>query len=207
MTIGRIYKIVSGQTNECYVGSTFNELKYRFRQHKDDYKKWKDGKHNLVMVYNLFDKYGVKNCPMILIKEYEVEDREHLKVYEQLWINKLKSINKLSAFVIEPVLKKKKKEQQKIYREKNKGKIAEQDQIYREKNKGKIAERGQKYHEENKEKINNRHRNHYSKIKETINEKRKEKMTCEICNCEFRKADKTKHERTKKHQTNLSKQQ
>lgn len=38
MVIGRIYKIVSGQGNEYYVGSTFDELRYRFNAHKDSYK-------------------------------------------------------------------------------------------------------------------------------------------------------------------------
>ena len=100
MTIGRIYKIVSGQTNECYVGSTFNELKYRFRQHKDDYKKWKDGKATRCASFDLFDKFGLQNCKIILIREYDVVDKQHLKVYEQLWINKLKPINKVNPFWI-----------------------------------------------------------------------------------------------------------
>jgi len=252
MTIGRIYKIVSGQTNECYVGSTFNELKYRFRQHKNDYKQWKDGLRWGCASFDVFDKYGIDNCRMLLIKEYKVEDRKHLQMYEQLWINKLKSINKLSAFVIEPVLKKmiaerdKKNykenkerilEQKKKYYEENKEQLLEKNKKYRKENKEKITEqykkyrkehkkerkeynkkyceehkeelskKKKKYREENKEKLSQKRKKRYEENKEQILEKRKEKITCEICGYEIRKDGKSEHERSKKHQTNLSKQQ
>jgi hypothetical protein len=76
MKIGRIH-IIAGQSNECYVGSTFNELKYRFRTHKSEY-----SANCACSVKLLFDKYGVNNCKLILIKEhrYEVVDRSHLDV-------------------------------------------------------------------------------------------------------------------------------
>lgn len=90
MRTGRVYKIIVGQSNECYVGSTFDELRFRFRALKSSYKLRK----NDYSVFKLFDKYGVDGCRMILIKEYEVVDREHLNAFQQLWINRLKSINK-----------------------------------------------------------------------------------------------------------------
>lgn len=37
MKIGRIYKITAGKSNECYVGSTFDRLNYRFKGHKINY--------------------------------------------------------------------------------------------------------------------------------------------------------------------------
>ncbi len=88
MKIGRVYKIIAGQSNECNVKSTFNQLKYRFRTHECECYA-----NRACSVKILFDKYGVENCKMILIKEYEVVDRFHLDVYEALWIKKLKSIN------------------------------------------------------------------------------------------------------------------
>lgn len=90
MKIGRIYKIIAGQGNECYVGSTFDQLNNRFKGHKNTYKLGK----NDCSVVELFNKYGVTNCKMILIKEYKVLDRRHLEVYETLWIKKLKAMNK-----------------------------------------------------------------------------------------------------------------
>ena len=120
MVIGRVYKIISTQGNEVYVGSTFNTTRNRFSQHKKDYTKWesdnvKYSKHN-VSVNKIFEKYGKKNCKIILIKEYDVLDRLHLEVYETLWIYKLKSINNHIPFGI-------KKLRSKQYREQNKEKI------------------------------------------------------------------------------------
>ncbi len=100
MKTGRIYKIISAQGNEIYIGSTFNTLRDRFKCHKRDFNTYKQGKHKYIASFDLFDKYGIDNCSIILIKEYEVCDRIHMEAYEQLWINKLKSINKQSAFRI-----------------------------------------------------------------------------------------------------------
>ena len=102
MVVGKIYKIITSQSNECYVGSTFDELRYRFRRHKHNYKAWKNDKQTDIHLSScyLFDKYGVNNCKMVLIKEYEVIDRKHLEVYETLWINKLHSINHNVPFAI-----------------------------------------------------------------------------------------------------------
>lgn len=98
MKIGRIYKIISGQSNECYVGSTFDQLNNRFKGHKNGYKNKDNPRASHVSSFDLFDKYGVENCKMILIKEYAVLDRRHLETKELLWIKKLGAINK-----IEPV--------------------------------------------------------------------------------------------------------
>lgn len=108
MTIGRVYKIIHNQSDICYIGSTFNTTRDRFRVHKYDYKQG----NNSCSISKYFEKYGVKNFKMILIKEYEVIDREHLEAYEQLWINKLNCVNKQCAF--QPL----KKERIKIYHKK-----------------------------------------------------------------------------------------
>lgn len=95
MLLGKIYKIITGTSNECYVGSTFEKLRYRLQRHKKNYQSWKENKtknKTLSSVY-MFDKYGIDECKIILIKEYQVVDRTHLEAYEQLWINKLNSIN------------------------------------------------------------------------------------------------------------------
>lgn len=138
MKIGRVYKIISSQGNECYVGSTFNTLRDRFRKHKEAIKHG-----NGSSVEEIFTKYGTDKCRCILIKEYEVIDRNHLEVYETLWIKKLKAINK-----IEPsggLLKRQYQRQfSRRYYEDNKEEIAEKridyDKDYYEINRNKILE-------------------------------------------------------------------
>ena len=38
-----------------YVGSTKKTKEQRFKKHKSDYKRYKDGKHNYTTSYKLFD--------------------------------------------------------------------------------------------------------------------------------------------------------
>lgn len=106
--IGRIYKIIVSCSNEIYIGSTIQECRARWQEHKSHYKLWKNGgKMKKVMVFELFEKWEVENCKIILIKEYEIVDRKHLEMYEQLWINKLKPINKNNSFQIKYLTQKK----------------------------------------------------------------------------------------------------
>jgi hypothetical protein len=49
-------------------------------------------------VHDLFNRYGLKNCKLILIKEYEVVDKEHHGAKEPLWIRKLMAMNKNKPF-------------------------------------------------------------------------------------------------------------
>lgn len=103
---GKVYKIICSQTNDVYVGSTFNELRIRLRQHKYQFKQWVDEKSNEVSIYPYFETHGIENFKIILIKEYKVVDKDHLHAYEQLWINKLNPINKNNPFCIKKLYKK-----------------------------------------------------------------------------------------------------
>jgi len=204
MRIGRIYKIVSGKSNECYVGSTFDELRYRFRTHKQNYKSWKNGIYHKTSLFDLFEKYGLQSMKIILIKSYEVIDKYHLRAYEQLWINNTKCVNQYNTFMINPIYKFDQKIKQKqyyeIYKEEkikyskkrydeHKDSINIKNKIYREKNKQYYIEYFLKYYEKNKNKIL---------------EKNSEKITCEICSCQIRRNFKSRHEKSKKHKDNLT---
>jgi uncharacterized UPF0160 family protein len=124
--IGNIYKIIHTQSNIVYVGSTFNEIRTRFSQHKSSYSKWLNGKHSDISIYPYFKEFGIEQFKMILIKSYEVSDRAQLQAYEQLWINWLKPINKNGLFRIK-----------KLYREV----ISEYNEQYYESNKETLSDR------------------------------------------------------------------
>ena len=107
---GHIY-IISYNLNPhiMYIGSTFNELKYRWRGHKANYK----NKTKNYSIYEYFDKYGIENFTLKLLKSYDVyrehnKDNKHLKAYETLWINKLKCVNIKLPF--QPLQKERKKQ-------------------------------------------------------------------------------------------------
>lgn len=98
MKIGKVYKIICTQSNDIYVGSTFNTLRDRWMAHKQRYEQYQNDPSRNMSIHTYFDKYGIDNFKIILIKEYDVIDRNHLETKEQLWLNKLKNINIQSAF-------------------------------------------------------------------------------------------------------------
>ena len=59
---GKIYKIWDNCYNMCYVGSTVQPLEKRFEFHRFMYKKFLEGHSYYVSAFDLFEKYGVKNC-------------------------------------------------------------------------------------------------------------------------------------------------
>lgn len=147
---GRVYKIVCSQSNDVYVGSTFNTIASRWCGHKSDFMKWQNERSRKVSIFPLFAKYGIDAFKIILIKEYEVEDKEHLHAYEQLWINKTNCVNEKNPFFF-------KKLQQKKYASENKEKLAEYLKNWYHNNQDKVKasrqKRQAKTNERNKEKV------------------------------------------------------
>jgi hypothetical protein len=234
MRTGRVYKIISNTGDEVYVGSTFQKRLWdRFRSHKQAFGYYKEGKKSkggFTTSFELFEKYGVDGCKIVLVKEYEVVDRKHLLACELLWINKLKCVNRRVPF--NPALycihfKKNGRrkwrgncyncannirERRKQYYDNNKEKILggskqyydnnkQKKKQYYENNKEKILGGSKQYYEDNKDVILGKSKQYYENNKE----KRKEKIKCEVCNCEVRKDSFKRHERSKKHITNLNK--
>jgi len=177
--IGRVYKIIHNQSNIVYIGSTYNRLSDRWCHHKNHYKDYLRGKHAEIAIFPYFKEFGIENFKIILIKEYEVVDKKHLLMYEQLWINKLKSINKTKPF--QPLKKERIKQSSKQHYQANKDKI-----------RGKIKQ----YYDLNKDKIKEHHKEYYDLNKDKISEKFK----CD-CGSEIRKNHKSRHDKSIKHIT------
>jgi hypothetical protein len=223
---GTVYKIIClCDSNIVYIGSTFNQLKQRWQQHKNQFR---GGKIN-VSIYPYFDKYGLENFKCLKIKEYLVyrehqTDSKHLHVYEQLWIAKTgkKCINKNNAINIQWVANKNfnilNKEYNKERYEKNKQEILQQRKDYREENKEKIAHRKKEYYKENKQEILQQQKEHYEenkqeilqqqkeyreKNKQEIAQKKKEKVECNNCGSVVTKSHLLRHKRTNKCQNHI----
>jgi len=219
---GHIYKIICKVDEKfCYIGSTFNRLSKRFETHRKDYNSWKDGKKNCCSCFPYFDKYGIENFKIVLIKSYDVvrthiKDRKHLEAYETLWVSKTKCVNKLLP--IQYLKKEVKKEKDKEYREKNKESISQSQKEYYEKNKDTINQKSKEYQEKNKESIrqyqkeyreknkesiSQKKKEYREKNKETINQKNKEKITCE-CGATVSRICLSRHRKSKKHEKLLA---
>jgi hypothetical protein len=172
----RVYKIVHDQSDIVYVGSTFNTLRDRFRKHKY-------GKQTC-SITKLMNEYGAEHFKMILIKEYQVVDKNNLMAWEQLWINKLNCINERPCF--QPLIK----QQRKQYYETH----IEQKKQYYETHRKEVLEKQKQYYEQTHEQILEYQKQYYEKNQEKL----KQKIECE-CGSVFRITDKARHKRTKKH--------
>lgn len=205
--IGIIYKIIHNSSNIIYIGSTLNkDIKYRWRDHKRNYK---NELYQNISIYEYFDKFGIENFKIILIKKYDVCDRKHLTMYEQLAINNHKNcINKRASF--QPIKDKRQIEKPKykklsnLYNNELVIKIKkEQEQIHKKiyylENKDNIKERVKKYSEENKDKIQKYKKIYREENKEKLREKEKERYECNICNIELAKHGKARHNKSKNH--------
>lgn len=160
---GKIYKIITSESNEIYIGSTFDTITNRFKGHKRQYKFWKNGKGGKQLSFDIFEKYGLEKCKIMLIKEYSVVDKRHLEVYESLWIRKLNSINKLS-----PVGGMLEKQRNKQYRIVNKDELKLKKQIYYENNKDEINKKRKPYFKEYRENNKEKAKEWREKNKETL---------------------------------------
>jgi hypothetical protein len=95
---GKIYKIEcpSGDEGDIYIGSTCKEdLSQRMIHHRCDFKRWKEGKRRNISSFQLFDKYGIDNCVIILIESFPCNCIDELYAKEAFHIKSMKCVNKL----------------------------------------------------------------------------------------------------------------
>jgi len=76
---GKIYKITDNAYTKMYIGSTTQPLSKRFSDHRASYKLWQDGKGHNVTIFDIFNEFGVENCKIELIEEYECENKMELQ--------------------------------------------------------------------------------------------------------------------------------
>ena len=179
--IGRVYKIIHLDSSLCYIGSTCDTLPGRWRSHKDAYKKWisvKD-KYVTISLYPYLEQYGIDRFKMILVKEYEIADKKHLKAYEQLTINRTKTCcNKNAALQLVGT-----SSMAKHYRQAHKDEISNRMKEYYQANKQELAQYIKEYRQTNKD---------------HIKEHNTAKVRCE-CGTECSRRNIAAHRKTAKH--------
>ena len=172
--IGSVYRILHTQSNISYIGSTMDTVRSRWQGHKAAYNTWiQDTTKSRISIYPYMQAHGIESFKCILVKQYDVCDKAHLRAYEQLWIDKFNAINVNHAFnplrkqqqqqynndnqdKIKPRKQQYREDNQdkiKQYREANRDKIKQQQQQYQKTNQDKIKQRKQQYREDNQDKI------------------------------------------------------
>ena len=98
---GKIYKIYcpTVENSKCYIGSTTKPLiSMRFSDHKSSYKNPKTA----CTVYSLFDEYGVDNCIIELIEEYNATSKDDLFRRESFYIKSIDCVNFIKNTILTP---------------------------------------------------------------------------------------------------------
>ena len=189
---GKIYQIWDENFQECYIGSTVQELSMRMCGHRKDYRRYKEGINSYMSVFTLFDKYGVSNCRVELVEDCSCNSKHELERREGEIIRTTDCINK-------NVAGRTSKERYEDDREKYLQKFKDCG----ERNK----ERRQLYHkyyrDKNKDKIKEQKRENYENQRETILIKMKQPWTCQ-CGLTTTVSQKYKHLKSPKHQNYIN---
>ena len=195
---GKIYSIRSHLTDDVYIGSTIQKLSDRLAEHKRYYKKWLITKKLYTTSFKIFEKDA--ECYIELIELYPCNSKIELHRREGEIIRNTTCVNKCIAGRTPKEYYKDNKEKlvekHRQRYENNKEQILEKNRQWYENNKEQVAEKAKQYRENNKETINEKHKQRYENNKE----KYKQKYTCE-CGSTTSFRHKTRHEKTKKHQT------
>jgi len=144
---GKIYAIRSHQTDKIYIGSTTSLLSKRLYGHKQNFKKWKNGKYSYVSSFELM-KYD--DVYIELLQGYSCDTKMELHKREGEFIRSENCVNKNVAGRTKKEHYQENKEKTKEWRENNKDKIKE----YYQDNNDKLKEYSKEYYQGNKDKIN-----------------------------------------------------
>lgn len=186
---GKMYKIVSFQTDKCYVGSTCEQyLSNRLAGHRRNYKNHQNGKYHYVTSFDIL-KYD--DACIVLIEDYPCENKYQLHSRERYWIEQSNCVNK-----IHPT------RTHKEWSKTEKGKMSRKTEKAKEYQKTYMKEysktdKAKEYHKAYK-----REYSKTDKAKVYKKEYRTKRATCE-CGSEFRKDDMARHNRSIKHQNYL----
>lgn len=134
-----IYKILSPDLQECYVGSTIQRVERRWNDHRQ--------KNNQTTSKKLFDKYGVQNCKFVVMEVCPIEEQ---KEKEQWWmdhsvglVNRCGTIINVEARV----------SYLKEYAEEHREEKNQRSKAHYEENREKILAKQKAYYEANRERI------------------------------------------------------
>jgi len=234
-TKGTIYKIICKLDHKfVYIGSTFNSLRNRWQNHKQDYSKWLSDPENIskCACYPYFKKFGIQNFKMVEIKSYTIhlKDRRCLEARETLWISKTRGCCNKNLPIqylrkeydrqyrqgnSESIAEYKKQyyqdnreslaEKMKQYYQDNRESVAEKVKQYRQDNSESIAEYKKQYYQDNRESLAEYKKQYHQDHKTEITEKRAVKMTCQ-CGSVVSKRNIATHRKSKKHQAYVATQ-
>jgi hypothetical protein len=166
---GKVYKLVSFDTDAVYYGSTCSNLSKRLAGHKAHYKRWSNGSCSYITSFEVVQCDGVE---IILVEKVNCTSKEELHAAERKHVEANTCVNKNIP-----------------------GRTREQ---YRQNKKELISVSGKKYYQENKKAILEYHDIYRAENRESLKMKQKKQLLCE-CGYNYTYAHTARHKRSKKH--------
>ena len=184
-SLGKIYEVTDKDCNECYIGSTCEKfLGNRMSRHRWSYRRYlKKADNRFQSIFELFDKYGMDNCKIVLLEDFpcnskkELEDREGYYIQNTTCLNYRVAGRKSKQYYrdnIEQIQqyhlnnKERKKEYMKNYRLLNRERLRQQTKDYHEKHKDQINARKREYWKENQPELTRKQREKYNLKKSNL---------------------------------------
>lgn len=160
--LGKIYKIISDLSDECYIGSTTApRLCTRMSGHRSDYNRWLNNNKNYLTIFKLFFENNMNTCKIILLEKWPCSSKEQLEARETYWIKKtLNCVNKINPYLSKEEKMIKYYNHYKIYNETHKKNRKNRKQ----KNYNYLKE----YRKKNKDILNAKRREYRRRLKELI---------------------------------------
>lgn len=93
---GKIYRLISSQTNEVYIGSTTQALQKRKSEHNQNFKYWQNGKYHYISSFELC-KYD--DMDIELVEEYPCKSKNELEKRESEIIRSTEHCINISKYV------------------------------------------------------------------------------------------------------------
>ena len=152
---GKIYQITDIAYTKCYIGATTVSLSKRMSNHREMYKRYREGKCPKQMrSTDLFEEFGVQNSKIELIELYPCSCKEELIKREGHFIRTTPCVNRnipdrnQKQFRLET--KEQKAEYDKIYRQEHKEKITQNKKDKYERSAGYVCPCGSTYNYTNR---------------------------------------------------------
>ena len=153
--VGKIYKIVSDQTDDIYYGSTKQPLCKRLYDHRNHYKRYTNGTFNYVSSFEIV-KYN--DCQIFLVEQIdECRSKEELHARERYYIENFESVNIQHPNRTDKEYYQDNKEKIKEYYQDNKDRIIKRQKEHYQDNKDRIIKKVKEYRQKNKEKISKKY--------------------------------------------------
>ena len=204
----RYYRIKSLVDGKTYVGKTKKTLDKRLQIHRDNLKKYLNGKSDRCGSFEIIkDKLEGVDYDIELLKEFDIETDLDSRIIEQIYIDE-ERIDNIACCNINNAYtsKEQKKEYNKDYRESHKDEFAEYHKKYYQDHQEELIEYQKEYRGKNKAALAEQKKIYYQDNKTAILEKKNEKFKCLLCDGRYTRSHKAVHNNSKKHQAFIQKQ-